>query len=104
MDSERATSQYRIIKLSCKHILIKHFSGLMFIWATDGQQNPLKQVKTEHKQKQFNYSFFFLLYPVFLWHFHSLLLPVHLAISSPTHQGCNRQENLLLNCSLFQVH
>lgn len=42
----------QIVKLKCKALLIKGFRGCIFIWATTGQQNPLKQVQVQHKEKK----------------------------------------------------
>lgn len=42
----------QIVKLKCKALLIKGFRGCVFIWATTGQQNPLKQVQVQHKEKK----------------------------------------------------
>ena len=42
----------QIVKLKCKALLIKGFKGCVFIWATTGQQNPLKQVQVQHKEKK----------------------------------------------------
>jgi len=42
----------QIVKLKCKALLIKGFRGCEFIWATTGQQNPLKQVQVQHKEKK----------------------------------------------------
>ena len=49
----------QIVKLKCKALSIKGFRGCVFIWATTGQQNPLKQVQVQHKErKNLLYSFF----------------------------------------------
>jgi hypothetical protein len=42
----------QIVKLKCKALSIKGFRGCEFIWATTGQQNPLKQVQVQHKEKK----------------------------------------------------
>ncbi len=42
----------QIVKLKCKALSIKGFRGCVFIWATTGQQNPLKQVQVQHKEKK----------------------------------------------------
>jgi hypothetical protein len=42
----------QIIKLKCKALSIKGLRGCIFIWATTGQQNPLKQVQVQHKEKK----------------------------------------------------
>jgi hypothetical protein len=42
----------QIVKLKCKALSIKGFRGCIFIWATTGQQNPLKQVQVQHKEKK----------------------------------------------------
>jgi hypothetical protein len=42
----------QIVKLKCKALSVKGFSVSIFIWATTGQQNPLKQVQVQHKEKK----------------------------------------------------
>ena len=42
----------QIVKLKCKALSVKGFRGCVFIWATTGQQNPLKQVQVQHKEKK----------------------------------------------------
>ena len=42
----------QIVQLKCKALSIKGFRGCVFIWATTGQQNPLKQVQVQHKEKK----------------------------------------------------
>jgi hypothetical protein len=42
----------QIVKLKRKALSIKGFRGCVFIWATTGQQNPLKQVQVQHKEKK----------------------------------------------------
>jgi hypothetical protein len=42
----------QIVNLKCKALSIKGFRGCVFIWATTGQQNPLKQVQVQDKEKK----------------------------------------------------
>ena len=42
----------QIVKLKYKALLVKGFNVSVFIWATAGQQNLLKQVQVQHKEKK----------------------------------------------------